>query len=89
MALGAKRGQVLGLVMRQGGRLAALGIALGVVASAGVARLLTSLLYGVSGVDPIAYAAAVAILLLVAGLANMVPALTAARVDPAGALRGE
>ena len=89
MALGAKRGQVLGLVMRQGGRLAGLGIALGVVASAGVARLLDALLYGVSGVDPIAYAAAVAILLLVAGLANMVPALTAARVDPARALRGE
>ena len=65
-----------------------LGIALGVVASAGVARPLDALLYGVSSVDPIAYAAAVAIILLVAGLANMVPALTAARVDPAKALRG-
>ena len=62
---------------------------LGVVASAGVARLLHALLYGVSGVDPIAYAAAVAILLLVASLANLVPAFTAARVNPAKALRGE
>ena len=89
MALGAKRGQVLRLVMQQGGRLAAAGIALGVLASAGAARLLGALLYGVSGIDPVAYASAVAILLLVAGIANMVPALSAARVDPAKALRGE
>jgi predicted permease len=89
MALGAKRSQVLGLVMRQGGRLAAFGVALGLLASAGAARLLDALLYGVSGVDPIAYVAAVAILLMVAGMANMIPALTAARVDPAKALRGE
>jgi putative ABC transport system permease protein len=59
------------------------GIVLGVGASAGVARLLHALLYGVSGVDPIAHGIAVAILLLVAALANLVPALTAARVDPA------
>jgi len=89
MALGAKRGQVLRLVMQQGGRLAAAGIALGVLASAGAARLLGALLYGVSGIDPFAYASAVAILLLVAGIANLVPALSAARVDPAKALRGE
>jgi predicted permease len=89
MALGAKRGQVLRLVMQQGGRLAAAGIGLGVLASAGAARLLDALLYGVSGIDPVAYASAVAILLLVAGIANMIPALMAARVDPARALRGE
>jgi ABC-type antimicrobial peptide transport system permease subunit len=75
--------------MRQGGRLAAAGIALGVLASAGVARLLDALLYGVSTIDPLAYAAAVAALLLVASVANLVPAFTAARVDPARALRGE
>jgi putative ABC transport system permease protein len=89
MALGAKRGQVLGLVLREGGRLAAAGVALGVLASAGVARLLDALLYGVSGIDPVAYASAVAILLLVAGIANMIPAWSAARVNPAKALRGE
>jgi predicted lysophospholipase L1 biosynthesis ABC-type transport system permease subunit len=89
MALGAKRGQVLRLVMRQGARLALGGIALGVLASAGVARLLDALLYGVSSIDPLAYAAAVAVLLLVASVANLVPAFTAARVDPAKALRGE
>jgi predicted permease len=89
MALGAKRRQVLGLVMRQGARLAIPGVAIGVLASAAAARLLDVLLYGVSGVDPIAYAAAVAILMLVVGIANMMPALTAARVDPAKALRGE
>ena len=89
MALGAKRGQVLRLVLRQGGRLAVAGIALGVLASAGVARLLDALLYGVSTIDPLAYAAAVAALLLVASVANLVPAFAAARVDPARALRGE
>jgi putative ABC transport system permease protein len=88
MALGAKRGQVLGLVMRQGGRLAGTGIALGLLASAGAARLLDALLYGVSSIDPLAYTAAIALLLLVAGLANLVPAFTASRVDPAKALRG-
>jgi putative ABC transport system permease protein len=76
-------------VMRQGGRLAIAGIALGVLAAAGVARLLDALLYGVSTIDPLAYAAAVAVLLLVAGVANLVPAFTAARVDPARALRRE
>ena len=89
MALGAKRGQVLALVMRQGGRLAGAGIALGLLASAGAARLLEALLYGVSSIDPLAYTAAIALLLVVAGVANLVPAFTAARVDPAKALRGE
>jgi predicted lysophospholipase L1 biosynthesis ABC-type transport system permease subunit len=89
MALGARRGQVLQLVMRQGGRLAVAGVALGLLASAGAARILGSLLYGVSTIDPPAYAAAVGVLLLVAAAANVVPAFAAARVDPARALRGE
>ena len=89
MALGAKRGQVLRLVMHQGARLAIAGIALGVLASAGVARLLVLLLYGVSTIDPLAYTAAITVLLLVASVANLVPAFAAARVDPAKALRGE
>jgi ABC-type antimicrobial peptide transport system permease subunit len=89
MALGARRGQVLQLVMRQGGRLAVAGVALGLLASAGAARILGSLLYGVSTIDPPAYAAAIGVLLLVAAAANVVPAFAAARVDPARALRGE
>ena len=53
------------------------------------ARILEALLYGVSTVDPLAYLAAVVVLLLVAGAANMVPAFAASRVDPAKALRGD
>ena len=54
-----------------------------------VGRVLQSLLYGVSALDPLAYGAAAALLLGVARLANLVPALTAARVDPMRALRSE
>ena len=87
MALGATRGQVLRLVLGQGGRLAATGIVLGTLASLGVGQVLASLLYGVSPFDPLAYGVAAVILLLVAGLANLAPALTAARIDPLLALR--
>jgi predicted permease len=89
MALGAERRQVMRLVLTQGGKLAAAGIAIGIVASAGVGRLLESLLYGVSGLDPAAFGAAAGVLLLVALGANLVPAVTAARVDPVRALRNE
>jgi macrolide transport system ATP-binding/permease protein len=89
MALGAERHVVLRLILMQGGRLALVGIAFGALASAGVGRILESLLYGVSGFDAIAYGAAAAILLLVAAAANLVPAVAAARVDPVRALRSE
>jgi ABC-type antimicrobial peptide transport system permease subunit len=89
IALGAERGQVLRLILAEGGRLALVGIALGVLASAAAARVLESLLYGVSGFDPAAYTIAAGVLLLVALAANLVPALTAARIDPVRALRSE
>ena len=89
MALGAERGAVLRLILLQGGRLALVGIALGAVAAVGVGQLLESLLYGVSGIDAIAYGAAAGVLLLVACAANLIPALAAARVDPVRALRSE
>jgi predicted permease len=89
MALGAERGQVLRMVLWQGGRLAAIGILIGAVAAAGAARLLESMLYGVSGLDPIAYAVASGLLMLAAVAANLVPALTAARIDPMRVLRRE
>ena len=89
MALGAERGQVLRMVLWQGGRLAAAGIVLGAVAAAGTGRLLESMLYGVSGLDPMAYAVACGLLLAVAAAANLVPAITAARIDPMRALRRE
>jgi predicted permease len=87
MALGAARGQVVRLVLRQGGRLAAVGVAIGTLASLAVGRVLASLLYGVSPFDPVAYGVAAALLVAVAALANLAPALTASRVDPLTALR--
>jgi hypothetical protein len=89
MALGAERRQVVRLVLMQGGKLAAAGIAIGIAASAGVGRLLESLLYGVSGYDLLAYGAAAAVLMLVALAANLMPAISASRVDPVKALRTE
>ena len=77
------------MILAQGGRLALAGVTLGALAAAGVARVLESLRYGVSGFDPLAYGAAAGVLLLVALAANLVPALTAARVDPVHALRNE
>ena len=59
----------------------------GGVVAVGAGQLLQSFLYGVSSVDPIAYLAAGGVLLLVATLANLVPAITAARIDPMRALR--
>ena len=89
MALGAQRGAVLRSIVMQGGRLAMAGLALGALASTGVGRLLESLLYGVSGFDAVSYAAAAGVLLIVAGLANLIPAVAATRVDPVRALRSE
>jgi len=87
IALGAARGQVLRMVLLQGGRLALVGLALGTLASLGVGRILSSMLYGVSPFDPVAYGVAAGLLVLVASLANLAPALAAARVDPLKALR--
>ena len=87
MALGAAPAQVLRLVLGQGGRLAAVGIVLGTLVSLGVGQVLASLLYGVSPFDLPAFAVAAGVLIPVAGLANLAPALTAARIDPFLALR--
>jgi ABC-type antimicrobial peptide transport system permease subunit len=77
------------MVLGQGLRLALVGVLLGAVASAGVGRLMESLLYGVSSVDPIAYAAAAGLLIMIAVAANLMPAITASRIDPVRALRSE
>jgi predicted permease len=89
MALGAQRGDVLRLVLGQGLRLAFLGVGIGVLAAAFLARVLSSLLYGVSAVDPLAYAGAALVLLLVAFVANWLPARRATRIHPMVALRSE
>jgi predicted permease len=89
MALGAERGQVLRMILGEGGRLALVGIAFGTLASAGLGRALGALLYGVSGFDPLAHIAAAGLLLAVVFAANLVPALQSSRVDPVRALRSE
>jgi putative ABC transport system permease protein len=89
MALGARPADILRLVLGQGARLAAVGIGAGAVLAALVARVLGALLYGVSALDPVAYAVAATILLAVAALATLVPALGASRVDPLRALRAD
>ena len=88
-ALGADRGDLVKLVVGQGMKLAVVGVALGVLAAAAVTRVLSVLLYGISAVDPWAFGGAATMLLGVALLANLVPAVRAARVDPMRALRHE
>jgi ABC-type antimicrobial peptide transport system permease subunit len=87
VALGAARRQVLDLVLRDGMRLALGGTLVGVPASFLIARLLSSLLFGVSTADARAFAAAVALVLLIVLLATIVPARRAVRVTPSTALR--
>ena len=89
MALGAGPRELLGLVVRQGLRLAALGIGIGVAAALALSRVLSSLLYGVSPADPPTYAAIVLGVGLVALLACYLPARRAARLQPARVLRSE
>ena len=89
MALGAERGTILRLVVRQGLVLTFVGVVLGVAGALGVTRFLKTLLFGVTPNDPGTYVAICALLVIVAGLACWVPARRAARVDPMAALRFE
>jgi putative ABC transport system permease protein len=89
MALGARPAAVVGLVMRQGFAIAAAGVVVGGAVALGAAKAVAGALYGVSFVDPAAWAAALITLLTVAALANMIPARRAASVDPSSALRSE
>ncbi|HSL70124.1 MAG TPA: FtsX-like permease family protein, partial [Longimicrobiales bacterium] len=89
VALGAQPRAVLHLVMRQGLALVALGLALGLAGAFALAQLMSGLLFGVSGRDPITFAVVPVLLLLVAVMASYLPALRALRVDPMTALRLE
>jgi putative ABC transport system permease protein len=87
IALGLRPGRLVSQVMGRGLRLVVLGSAVGLLASAAVTRLLSSLLFGVTPADPAALGGAVMALLLVGALAALVPALRASRTDPVRALR--
>jgi ABC-type antimicrobial peptide transport system permease subunit len=87
LALGAPRAAVLAMILRDSGRLALAGLAVGIIAAIGLARLVSSRLYGVSATDPWTLAGAALLLLAIATLAAFVPARRASRVDPMVALR--
>jgi predicted permease len=89
MALGAPRSALLNLVLAHAMKLAGFGIALGLLASFGVARLLKSLIFHVSPTDPVTFASVAGLVILVALLAGYVPALRATATDPMNALRAE
>jgi putative ABC transport system permease protein len=89
MALGAQVSDVLKLVIGQGMKLVFAGVALGLVASVALTRLMKTLLFGVSATDPLTFGLIAFLLTLVALLACFVPARRAARVNPINALRSE
>lgn len=89
VALGARAGMVVRMVMGQGIRLAAIGLALGVAGAAALTRLMTRMLYEVRATDPSVFAIVAGVLLAVALVASLVPSLRVARIKPAAALRVE
>jgi putative ABC transport system permease protein len=89
MALGARRVDVLGMIVRQGMALAAAGTAAGIAGAIAIARALNSLLFGVGAADPISYAGAAVVMAVAVAVACGLPAWQAARVDPMTALRVE
>jgi len=89
IALGARRGSVVRLVMREGLLVAATGLIVGCMVAFVVARAMAGALYGVGAADPASWLAAILIVMSVAMLANLIPAWRAARVNPAVALRTE
>jgi ABC-type antimicrobial peptide transport system permease subunit len=89
MALGAQRGDVIRLVAGSGLGLVACGLAVGLVAALALTRLIDSFLYGIEPSDPLTFAVAGLVLVGVAVVATILPALRAARMAPAAALRGD
>lgn len=89
LVLGAQGGDVLKMVLRQGAKLALIGVAIGVCAAFGLTQLMRNLLFGVTAYDPVTFAAVAVLLVLVALLACYIPARRAMLVDPIVALHYE
>jgi predicted permease len=89
MALGARSGTIFNLIVGQGLRLTAVGVAAGLVAALALSRAMTAMLVGVKPTDPITFVTMAVIFFVVAGIASWIPARRAAGVDPAIALRDE
>jgi len=87
MALGAARSQVLGMVLKQGLRLAGMGCAIGVAMALAISRVAASLLYGISAVDWVTFLLTPLLLIAVALVACLIPARRAAGLNPIATLR--
>jgi predicted permease len=89
IALGASSAALVGAIVMRTLRLAALGVAIGLAGAWALRRSLDSLLFGVQPTDPLTYAGIAALLIVVAGLASLAPALRSTRADPLEAMRGD
>ena len=89
LALGAMRNQIVARFLLQGLRVAGVGCLAGVVLGLWLSHFISSMLYGVSALDPATYTGVVCLILLVAAAASLVPALRASRVEPVQVLREE
>jgi predicted permease len=89
MALGAQPSQVIGLIMRSGLRLVAIGLTLGLIAAAGAAHFIESLLFNVQPLSPLIYGGVAVLFAFISALACLLPSLRASQIDPLVALRAD
>jgi putative ABC transport system permease protein len=89
MALGARSGELIGMVLRRGLVLAAIGVVVGLTLGVAAGRALQAILAGISPIDPAVYASAVTLTTLMTLFGCLLPAVRAVRVDPLTAIRSE